>query len=66
MKKSETFGVKISTVSSKETFLVYPSLTYFNQRNRRTHDATDLLALSLVNVIVYIVILLEKSFIVHI
>ena len=44
----------------KETFLVYPTFSNFTQRNRKTYDANDLLALSLVNVIVYIYSLGKK------
>ena len=42
---------------SKETFQVYPTLTNFTQRKRKTHYANDLLALSLVSIIVYVYLL---------
>ena len=39
---------------SKETFVVYPTLTNFTQRNRKTYDANDLLALLPASIIGYI------------
>ena len=35
----------------KETFLVYPTLTNFTQRKRKTYDANDLLGHSLASII---------------
>ena len=49
----------------KETCLVYPTLTNFTQRKRKTYDANDLLVLSLVNIIAY-TYSLGKKFYVHI
>ena len=49
----------------KETCLVYPTLTNFTQRKRKTYDANDSLVLSLVNIIAYIYSL-GKKFYVHI
>ena len=45
---------RLATFFLKETFLVYPSLTNFNQRKRKTDDANDLLALSLVSIMAYV------------
>ena len=58
-KKYERFLVKIAHISfSLETFLVYPTVT---QRKRKTYDANDLLALSLVSIIA-LIYFLEKTF----
>ena len=55
MEKYELFHIKTGNVFfAKETFLVYPTLTDFTQRKRNKYDANDLLALSLVSMIVYI------------
>ena len=62
MEKYETFRIKIGNVFSKETFLVYPTLTNFTQKNRKTYDASYLLALSLVTTIVYIYSLGKKFY----
>ena len=49
------FRTKIANVFfSKETFLIYPTLTNFTQKKEQKHKAIDLLALSFVSVIVYI------------
>ena len=62
----KTLCIKIGAVSFlKETFLVYPTLTHFTQGTRKTYDTNDLLAPSIISVIVSIS-LLGKSFIVHI
>ena len=45
--------MKISNIFSKETFQVYPTLTNFTQRKRKTIDTNDLSALSLVSLVVY-------------
>ena len=47
---------------SKETFLLYLTLTNFTQRMRKTYDANDLLALSLASIIVYICSYGEKIY----
>ena len=47
---------------SKETFLAYPTLTYFTQRKRKTRDANGLLVLSLISIIVYIYSLGKKFY----
>ena len=52
----------------KETSLVYPTLKTLpkRQRKRKTYDANDLLVLSLVSIITYIYILLEKKVLLYI
>ena len=50
-----------SFVYSKETFLVYPTLTNFTQRKKKAYDASDLSPLSLISIIVYIYSLEKKS-----
>ena len=41
-------------VFAKETFLVYPTLINVTQRKRNTYGDNDLLALSIVSIMVYI------------
>ena len=49
------FCIKIGQVFFPEVlFLVHPILTNFLQRKRKMHDANDLLALSLVSIILHI------------
>ena len=65
MEKHELFHLKTGNIFfAKETFLVYPTLTDFTQRKRNKYDANDLLALSLVSIIVYIYYL-GKSLMIH-
>ena len=47
---------------SKERFLLYPTLTNLIQKMRKTCDANNVLAISLVNIIVYIYYLRKNIF----
>ena len=47
---------------SKERFLLYPTLTNLTQKMRKTCDANNVLAISLVNIIVYIYYLRKNIF----
>ena len=61
MEKYELSHIKTGNFFfTKETFLVYPTLTNFTQRKRNKYDANDLLALSLVSIIVYMYFLGKK------
>ena len=54
-KKYGTFLVKDwQCFFLEKTFLVYPILTNFTQRKRKTYGANDLLVLSIISIIVYL------------
>ena len=59
---TERFVYRLATFSSKETFLVYPTLTSFTQKKRKTHNANDLLTLLLIGIIVNIYFLRKKLY----
>ena len=50
---------------SKETFPLYPALTDFTQRKRKTYDSNDLLALLLVSIIGHIYSLGKKIYCIY-
>ena len=55
-----TFRIIVGHVFFERKFLLHTTLTNFTQRKRKPYHANDILALSLVSVIIYI-----KSFILY-